>query len=698
MSMEAQASAGAPAVTTPLAIICGGGNLPFVVADAVQARGRRVVLFPIRGFADSQRVTGYPHHWIWLGRYGAFRRLALREGCRDVVMIGGLQRPSLRQIRLDWKTVRVFPRIVAAFRGGDDHLLTGIARIMEDDGLHFVASHAAAPDILVPEGVLGSIAPGERERADMARGLALIDAIGAFDVGQAAVVANNQVLAVEAAEGTDGMLARIAELRKAGRIRTPVGAGVLVKAPKVEQDRRFDLPSIGVRTIELAASAGLAGIAVEAGGAITANLAAVVQAADAAGLFIVGSPPRHTATPSNTAVVTSKDRGGLDVFMVACETSADALGAGLIKALSSLQPGALTVRGVGGEQMAAVGLASLFPIEEVAAIGFMTVLARLPTIGRRLYQTVDAIVAASPDVLILIDAPDFTHRVATRVRRRLPLLPIVKYVSPTVWIWRPGRARAMRRWVDLLLAVLPFEPRVHRELGGPPCTYVGHPLLARLDELRPSAEEAKAGASEPPLVLVLPGSRVSEVRRLAGIFGEALAMVEARYGPIDIVLPTLPYLAPEIAAATKEWRVRPRIVTTEAEKFAAYRRARAALAASGTATLELALAGVPLVAGYRIPIIEGLILRRIVRVHPAVGVRSPILANLVLGEQVVPEFLQARCTAADIAPALIEIIADTAARRRQVEAFAKLDGILGVGGEAPSLRAANAVLELLGSG
>ena len=264
---------------------------------------RRVVLFPIRGFADQQRVTAYPHHWIWLGRYGAFRRLALREGCRDVVVIGGLQRPSLRQIRLDWKTVRVFPRIVAAFRGGDDHLLTGIARIMEDDGLHFVASHAAAPDILVPEGVLGSIAPGERACADMARGLAAIDAIGAFDVGQATVVANNHVLAVEAAEGTDGMLARIAELRKAGRVRTPAGVGVLVKVPKIEQDRRFDLPAIGVGTIEFAAAAGLAGIAVEAGGAITANLAAVRASAPltppdcSSSAARPGTPPRRRMAP-----------------------------------------------------------------------------------------------------------------------------------------------------------------------------------------------------------------------------------------------------------------------------------------------------------------------------------------------------------------------------------------------------------------
>jgi lipid-A-disaccharide synthase len=315
--------------------------------------------------------------------------------------------------------------------------------------------------------------------------------------------------------------------------------------------------------------------------------------------------------------------------------------------------------------------------------------------GRRLYQTVDAIVAAPPDALVLIDAPDFTHRVAARVRRRLPHLPIIKYVAPTVWVWRPGRARAMRRWADLVLALLPFEPQVLRELGGPPCSYVGHPLLARLDELRPSAEEASARAGDPPLLLVLPGSRLSEVRRLVGPFGEALAMIEERHGPIDVVLPTLPHLASEIAAATAIWRVRPRIVTADTQKFAAFRRARAALAASGTVTLELALAGVPLIAGYRIPHVEGLLLDWLARVHPVVGVRSPILANLVLGELIVPEFLQERCTAERIAPALAEIMADTPARRRQIEAFARLDEILGLGGEEPSTRAAKAVLELL---
>jgi lipid-A-disaccharide synthase len=220
-------------------------------------------------------------------------------------------------------------------------------------------------------------------------------------------------------------------------------------------------------------------------------------------------------------------------------------------------------------------------------------------------------------------------------------------------------------------------------------------LLTRLGDLRPSANEGAIRSTDPPLVLVLPGSRRSEIRRLSASFGETLGGVAERRGTFDALLPTLPQLADEIAALTKNWPVRPRIVTSEADKYTAFRRARAALAASGTVTLELALAGVPTVAAYRIPSIEGLILQLMARVHPVVGVRSVILANLVLGDFVVPEYLQSRCTAANLAPALAELLGDTPARRRQVEAFQKLDGILDCGVDAPSTRAARAVLELV---
>src|SRR4051812_26826884 len=275
------------AEASPLAIIAGGGSLPAAVAQAAQKRGRRVVMFPVRGWADAS-VETFPHHWIALVQAGRFQRLARAEGCRDVVFIGSAVRPPLRSLRIDWGTLRLLPDIARSYRGGDDHLLTGVARMFEAQGFHIIGAHEIAPDILIPAGPIGHLEPSARDRADIARGLALLAAIAPFDIGQAAVVAANHVLAVEAAEGTDAMLARVAELRAKGRIPTPPGVGVLVKAPKAGQDRRFDLPAIGPRTVAEVARAGLAGIAVAAGGSIVAEPAATVAAADTAKIFIYG--------------------------------------------------------------------------------------------------------------------------------------------------------------------------------------------------------------------------------------------------------------------------------------------------------------------------------------------------------------------------------------------------------------------------
>ena len=282
-----------PTDAGPVAIICGGGSIPFAVADAVVRQGRRPVLFPFRGWADAKAVERYPHYWSYIGQFGRFLRIARREGCRDVIFIGSLVRPAIWEIRLDWKTFRLLPWIIRQFYGGDDHLISGMARLFEEHGFRLLAAQDVAPEILMPEGLLAGKKPSERDQADIAHGLALIEAIGRFDVGQAVVVANKHVLGVEAAEGTDQLLARMAELRRSRRIRSPEGTGVLVKAPKPAQDRRFDLPSIGPATVEAAAAAGLAGIAVLAGGTIVADPARMVSSADKAGLFVVGVSPEN---------------------------------------------------------------------------------------------------------------------------------------------------------------------------------------------------------------------------------------------------------------------------------------------------------------------------------------------------------------------------------------------------------------------
>ncbi len=279
----------------PLGIICGSGAIPPAIAAAVTRRGRRVMLFALRGIVDPGTVAAFPHCWIAVGQFGRFCRLARAEGCRDLVLVGGVVRPSLREVRLDWATLVAMPRIIRAFRGGDDHLLTGIGRIFEAEGFRLLGAHEVAPDITAPSGPLGRHAPDAAALNDIDRGFALLAAMSPFDVGQAAVVAKGRVLAIEAAEGTDGMLRRMVALREEGRLRTPRGVGVLVKAPKRAQDRRFDLPSIGPDTVLNASRAGLAGIAVVTGGTIIAEPLRLAEAADLNGLFVVGCPDREVA-------------------------------------------------------------------------------------------------------------------------------------------------------------------------------------------------------------------------------------------------------------------------------------------------------------------------------------------------------------------------------------------------------------------
>jgi DUF1009 family protein len=275
---------------SPLALVCGGGSLPLAVADHVEARGRKVLLFPLQGIARPEDYANRPHTWAKIAMFGAFARVARAAGCNEMVLIGSIVRPSFWQVRFDLTTLMLLPRIAAAFRGGDDHILSSGAKLIEEQGFRVLGAHEVAPEILVPEGSMAAVQVTDRDRADIALGLDYLRATGPFDVGQAVVVAGKHVLAVEAAEGTDEMLARIADMRASGRVRAPAGSGVLVKAPKRGQDLRFDMPSIGPRTVENAARAGLAGIAVVAGSTIVAEPEQLVAVADRAKLFVLGTP------------------------------------------------------------------------------------------------------------------------------------------------------------------------------------------------------------------------------------------------------------------------------------------------------------------------------------------------------------------------------------------------------------------------
>ncbi|WFU20527.1 lipid-A-disaccharide synthase [Bradyrhizobium sp. CB3481] len=374
------------------------------------------------------------------------------------------------------------------------------------------------------------------------------------------------------------------------------------------------------------------------------------------------------------------------IFLIATEESGDRLGANLMKVLRQRLGDGVRFEGVGGRAMAREGLDTLFPIEELSIIGLAAVVRELPKILGLIKETAIAVTEAAPDILVIIDSPDFTHRVAKRVRAKDPSIPIVDYVSPSVWAWRPGRARAMLKYVDHVLALLPFEPEAYQRLHGPPCSYVGHPLVEQLASLRPNADEAKRRAESPPVLLVLPGSRRSEIRHHMTVFGQAVGLLQERGVAFELMLPTMPHLQETVVEAVKGWPVQPQVVIGEQDKRAAFRIAHAALAKSGTVTLELALAGVPMVTAYRVGAIEAFILRRAIRVS------SVILANLVIGKDVIPEFLQEACTPEKLAEALADVLSDSALRRQQLEAFATLDTIMSTGDQPPSVRAADIVL------
>jgi lipid-A-disaccharide synthase len=382
-------------------------------------------------------------------------------------------------------------------------------------------------------------------------------------------------------------------------------------------------------------------------------------------------------------------REDLRLFLVAGEHSGDALGGRLMAALNARCKGRVHYLGVGGEDMEHQGLASQFPLSDVAVMGPLSILPRLPRIISRVRRTAAAAVAAEPDAVVIIDAPEFTHPIAKRIRKRAPGIPIIDYVSPSVWAWRPGRARKMRRYVDHVLALLPFEPEAHRELGGPPCTYVGHPLIEKLDWLRdldPWPLADRLGLDHDQLVLVvLPGSRTSEIGQLIEPFGEAVEQLRLRGLVPQVIIPVVPGVRAHLEAALQSWTTRPHIVGGEADKFAAFKLAHAALAASGTVTLELALAATPMVVAYRVDAIAA-------RLRFLLKVPSVVLANLVLGANAFPEYLQEDCTPDNLAAALALLLRDTPVRRAQTAALARIPERMALEGGTPSDVAADIVL------
>jgi lipid-A-disaccharide synthase len=369
---------------------------------------------------------------------------------------------------------------------------------------------------------------------------------------------------------------------------------------------------------------------------------------------------------------------GPRLFLIAGEPSGDALGGRLLAALRQQAGGGLEVAGIGGQSMIQQGLEPLFPMAELSLMGLVEVLPHLARLRRRLAETVAAIRAMAPDAVVTIDAPAFCLRVAARLRGSG--IPLVHYVAPSVWAWRPGRARRLAGTVDHLLALLPFEPP-YFTVHGVACSYVGHPVLETMP--RAAAVVARRAGAKPTLCL-LPGSRRGEVARHLPVFAETVGRLHRRFPGLRILLPTVEPVAAAIRAAIVGWGVPVRLVTGE-DRFAAMGEADVALSASGTVILELAALGVPTVACYRVNAVTAMALRRLVRV------RYATLVNLLLDRPVVPELLQESCTPPRLAAAVAALLTDDEARRRQRAGFAEALAALAVP-EPPSARAAAIVL------
>ena len=383
------------------------------------------------------------------------------------------------------------------------------------------------------------------------------------------------------------------------------------------------------------------------------------------------------------------------VFLVAGEASGDRLGAALMAGLKTLTD--VEFLGVGGPLMQAEGMASLFPMDELSVMGLAEILPKYLHLRRRLHQTAEAVLAARPDVLITIDSPDFSLRVAKLVKE-ISHIRTVHYVAPSVWAWRAGRAGKMAKVIDHVLALLPFEPPL-MEAAGMECDFVGHPVVAEPIATGPEVADFKEkyDISDAPVLLVLPGSRRGEVGRLGPIFGQVLHPVLARHPEIQVVIPTVASVSGMVREAVRDWPVRPVILDPldmksdqyKIDKAAAFRLSDWALAASGTVSLELAATETPMVIAYDMNRISRALISRMLKVD------TLTLVNLVSETRAVPECLGKDCRADVIAPKLLKVMENPDA---QLAAMHLTMERLGKGGEAPGLRAAKAVLARMKSG
>jgi len=647
-----------------LGVIAGGGDLPALVIQYCLNLGRDFFVIAFEGQTD-QAVLGenVPHAWVRLGAAGTTLKLLHQADVKVLVMVGGIKKPGINDLRPDlWATK--FLASTGAASLGDNSLLTALIKALELEGFRVIGVDDLLPDIISPAGVLGVVEPDKNSQLNISVARQAAISIGTQDKGQGAIAYQGRVLCVEDEEGTDAMIRYLPNIRNTKK------GGVLVKVCKPGQETRADLPTIGVSTIENAANAGLEGVAVQAGKALIVDINSVVSAADQHGLFVVGI---EVEAPL--------------IYIIAGEASGDLLGARVMARLKEKNESFRFI-GIGGEKMTEQGLNSLFPMEELSLIGFTEIVPHLPILLKRIKQTTTDILQQRPEMLLSIDSPGFCFHIAKKLKGKN--IKLVHYVAPSVWAWRAGRAKKVSGFLDHLLVLLPFEPPYFERVGLA-TTFVGHSVVeAGADKGDGKGfRERHNIATESTVMVILPGSRHGEVNRLLHVFGRTALNLSKDYPDLTIIVPVFGSLFEVISDRVKQWPLDVRIVIGDKEKFDSFAAADIALAASGTVALELAMAGTPTVIGYKVHPVTAWFAKKLIKTS------FVNLINIILNREVVPEFIQENCRPDLLQKSLAVFLNDKNAGSQQTKASIEALQKIGKNGPLPSVRAADAILSIL---
>jgi lipid-A-disaccharide synthase len=631
---------------SPIGIICGEGNYPRLVARACVDKGLDFCLVFLNGFCDANNWPQVANISVNLGEVGRTIDFFRENGVRKIVFAGRVKRPNFRQLSVDRKGKSWLLKLKKSIFAGDDGLLKAVAELVQKEKFEIISGTSLLDDIFFAEGVFSLRAPSASDQDDIAVGLSAARELGLSDLGQSVIVSNKKVLGKEDENGTNALIEKCGPEAKKG--------GILIKISKPQQDTRLDLPTIGVETIEMLHKNHFDGVVVEAGKCIVLNKEEVIKRANELNMFI-----------SAIQVQTTK------IFMIAGEASGDYLGSKLMQNMVTKKR--IEFFGIGGQHMERAGLGKLFAVHELSMIGIWEVVRKIFHVRRLINKTVQAIHDYRPDVIVTIDSSGFTHRVAKRIKSSAAgsRIPVVHYVAPPVWAWRPWRAKTMHRFIDILMTLFPFEPPYFSK-HGLKTIFVGHPIAADPDFNKPHSSKLQnflnsicKNNGKSMVITLLPGSRMSEIAAHLPILEQFTQLMVDKYQDVKFIIPTIEHLKTDIEIGTKHWKHKPIIVTQTSQKVLSYYLSRMAVASSGTVALELARVGLPFVVIYKTSAITYFIVKLLIRV------KNVCLVNLLAGENVVPELLQQHCSAENIFRQAEKIL-DGDGSKKQKQAFSKI--------------------------